>query len=60
MSSGRGSGRWAASKVVESKDLEKIRAEIGAELGKREMNNLGKVKVERAILSNWTPLDDSV
>jgi len=60
VSNGRGSGWWASFKADENNKLEKNIAKVGAELGNRKLDKGEKVKVERAILSKWTPLDDSV
>ena len=57
---GGGSSWWAAPKAVEIRNFEKSKAAVETELGNRKIEESGKVKVERAILSKWTPLDDSV
>jgi len=60
VSIGRGTSWWAAPKTVENRNLEKSKAKVGTELDNNKIDKLGKVQVERAILSKWTPLDDSV
>ena len=57
---GRGSCWWGANNAAERKNLDNNRAEAGAEFGNMQMEQLDNVKVERAVLSEWTPLDDSV
>ena len=51
---------WGANNATERKNLDNNRAEAGAEFGNRKMEQLDNVKVKRAVLSEWTPLDDSV
>ena len=57
---GRGSSWWAAPNAGENRNLEKSKAKVETELGNMKIEKSGTIKVERAILSKWTPLDDSV
>ena len=57
---GRESCWWGAKNAAERKNLDNNRAEAGAEFGNKQMEQLENVKVARAVLSEWTPLDDSV
>ena len=57
---GRGSCWWGASNAVVKNNLENNKAEVGAEFGNSQKEQSDNLKVERAVLSGWTPLDDSV